>query len=41
LPKKDYVIYGSGPLGIRRIRKIHDLDKALSKIVQKISGNKR
>ena len=26
LPDGDYVIYGSGPLGIRGIRKIHDLD---------------
>lgn len=26
LPKGEYLIYGSGPLGIREIRKIHDLD---------------
>lgn len=26
LPEASYVIYGSGPLGVRGIREIHDLD---------------
>ncbi len=26
LPDEEYVIYGSGPLGVRGIREIHDLD---------------
>ena len=26
LPEGKYVIYGSGPLGVREIRKVHDLD---------------
>jgi len=31
LPKDQFVVYGSGPMGIRGIRKIKDLDLVVSK----------
>jgi len=43
LPDGEYVIYGSGPLGVRGIRDVHDLDVVVTdglykKLLEKYSG---